>query len=334
MAEITTQEIRDFLCLRQGKEITLADIRREFHIVPGTKSFDAVRNIMFQLAEANVVHATGKRDGVYKVITQVKPVPVFSVQRERRPPFDLVFPRCWETFEELSFGSKVVIREGDLILISGLSNFGKTTLCLNFCGENIDRNPVLMGNEYTTLVENEYKPTPRFMNRLDAMDWVQWADEAGQDKFTLLPVRDDYAEHIIKDRINIIDWINIETGEHYLIGNILEKIKRNLGRGIAIVAIQKGEGMTAGRGGQFTKDFADLELLLDKYGQSDVLLTVGKVKEPRGMVIGNTYAYTITEGVKIMDFHRVEICGHCHGTGKDKNHDCEVCSGKKYLRCD
>ena len=330
MAEITTAEIRDFLALRQGKEITLSDIRREFHILPGTKSFDAVRNILFQLAEANIVHATGKRDGVYKVITQVKPVPVFSVQRERRPPFDLIFPRNFDTFEEMDFANKVVIREGDLILISGLSNFGKTTLCLNFCAENIDQHPVLMGNEYTSLVENEYKPTPRFLNRLDTMDWVQWADEAGQDKFVLLPVRDDYAEHIVRDKINIIDWINIATGEHYLIGNIMEKIKRNLGRGVAIVAIQKGEGMDAGRGGQFTKDFADLELLIDRYGKSDVLLTIGKVKEPKGIVVGNTYAYMIGQGVKIIDFHEVKRCLACHGQGYKKGIECEVCEGKKY----
>jgi len=72
-------------------------------------------------------------------------------------------------------------------------------------------------------------------------------------------VKSDYVEHIVPDKINIIDWINIDSGEHYMIGSILEGIKRQLGRGIAIVAIQKAEGATAGRGGQFTRDFADLD---------------------------------------------------------------------------
>ena len=80
-----------------------------------------------------------------------------------------------------------------MILISGQSNWGKTALCLNMCGENIDKNPVLMGNEYTTL---DGQPNSRFLSRLDAMDWVDWYDDEG-DRFTLLPVRDDYAEHIV-----------------------------------------------------------------------------------------------------------------------------------------
>ncbi len=337
MAEITTAEIKEFLSKQQGKEITLASIRKELNILPGTKSFDAVRNVMFQLSEqkdgTKLVRPSGKKDGVYKVIKQVTPVPVYSVERERRPVLDLVFPRDFNTMTEMSFRKNVVIREGDLILISGLSNFGKTTLCMNFCGENINSNPVLMGNEYTTIDE---EPTPRFLNRLDTMNvnnggWIDWIDVDGNDRFTLLPVRDDYAEHIVKNKINIIDWINIETGEHFLIGNVMSSIKRNLGRGVAIIAIQKAEGAEAGRGGQFTKDFADLELLIDRFGESDALLTIGKVKEYSHPVIGKTYAYSIKEGVKIVNFREVKRCNHCKGQGFIRGERCDQCFGKKFV---
>ncbi len=329
--EISTSEIKDYLSQIQGKEITLSDLRKEFNILPGTKSFDTIRTIMFRLAESKIVKPTGKRNGAYKVITQIKSVPVLSVQRERRPPFDLIFPRDFDTQIEMDFANDVVIREGDLILISGLSNFGKTALCLNFCGENIDKRPVLMGNEYTTWVDENYIPTPRFLNRLEAMDWVEWVDTDGNDKITLLPVRDDYAEHIIRDKINIIDWINIDTGEHYLIGSILEGIKRELGRGIAIIAIQKAEGASAGRGGQFTKDFADLELLIDKFGKADVLMTIGKTKEYNKNIIGNTYAYSISKGVKVLNFREVKKCPDCHGNGSSRGKECETCFGKKFV---
>ena len=329
MPEITTAEVKDFLSQRQGQEITLEKLRAEFGIEKHTKSFDLIRNIMFQLAEGKIVRPLSR--GQYKIITQVGSVPVFSIDRERRPPFELIFPRNFDTMMEMDFSNDIVIREGDLILISGMSNFGKTTLCLNLCGENISKRPVLMGNEYTTFVENEYVPTPRFLNRLDAMDWVEWVDVDGNDKFTLLPVRDDYAEHIVKDRINIIDWVNIETGEHYMIGTILGDIKKQLGRGIAIVAIQKAEGTTAGRGGQFTKDFADLELLVDKFGNNDVLLTIGKVKEYTKSVIGKTYAYSIGKGVKILNFREVKKCPDCRGQGYKVGKPCEICNTLKFV---
>lgn len=331
MPEITPAEVKEYLKLIQGREITLADIRKEFNILPGSKSFNTIRTILFRLAESKILRPTGKKNGTYKVVTEVVPVPVFSVKREHNIPFDLTFPKDVDTKFQMDFASDVVIREGDLILISGLSNFGKTALCLNFLGENIDKNPVIMGCEYTTLVDDRFVPTPRFLNRLNAMEWVAWMDAEGNDKFTLLPVRDDYAEHIVRNKINIIDWINIDTGEHYMIGTILEGIKKQLGRGIAIIAIQKAEGATAGRGGQFTKDFADLELLIDRFGKSDVLLTVGKVKEYITPVIGHTYAYMIGKGVQILNFREVKRCPECHGTGNQKGADCELCIGNKYV---
>jgi hypothetical protein len=141
MAEITTSEIKSFLSKIQGKEITLNGIRKEFNIVSGTRSYDAVRNIMFQLAESKVVRPVGQREGVYKVVTQVYPVSVFSVQRERRNPFDLGFPIDFDTHRPMDFSEDVIVREGDLILIAGVSNFGKTTLALQFLAANINLNP-------------------------------------------------------------------------------------------------------------------------------------------------------------------------------------------------
>jgi len=324
MAEINTTEVREFLKKIQGQELSLKDLRGEFNILPGSKSFDAIRNIMFQLSEQRVVKVS--RKGVYKVIKEVKPVQVFGTDRERRPPFKLIFPRDFDTSMEMFFAEDIVIREGDLVLISGMSNFGKTTLCVNFCGENIDCLPVLMGNEYTTI---DREPTPRFLNRLDSMDWVKWTNE-GRDKFSLLPVWEDYAEHIIKDRINIIDWINL-PGEYYLISPVMEGIKHALGKGIGIIAIQKNEEKDSGRGGAPSRDFADCELLIDRFGEDDVLLTVGKVKEATKRVTGRTYAYHISQGVKIHNFREVKKCPQCNGKGYTLKGKCDNCFGLKYV---
>ncbi len=317
----------------QGREITLTELRKEFHILPGTQSFDSIRVFMLRFAQEKLVRPSGKRDGIYKVVTQVQPVQIFGIDRERRPPFKLWFPKDFETGMEMNFAEDIVMREGDLILISGVSNLGKTGICLNFCGENIDYRPVLMGNEYTN---PEGEPMPRFIGRLDGMSiknggWVNWVDETGKDKFTLLPVHDDYAEHIVKDRINIIDWINIESGEHYMIGTILNNIKKQLGRGIAIIAIQKAEGADAGRGGQFTKDFADCEILIDKLGNSETLLTIGKVKEYTNSVSGRHFGFTIAKGVKILNFREVKKCDACKGTGFKAGKPCDDCASKKWV---
>ncbi len=332
VVELHINEVREFLKIRQGREVDLNYIRKEMGILPDTKAWSSLGKMMsVDLTKEKIVRPSGKKDGVYRVVEQVEPVRVFMPGRERRPPVELIFPKDFNTGKEMDFAEDVIIREGDLILISGMSNFGKTTLCLNFCGENIDKNPVLMGNEYTSLVESEYVPSPRFFNRLEAMDWVEWVNKEGNDKFTLLPVRNDYAEHIVKDKINIIDWINIE-GEYYMISPVTEAIKKQLGKGVGIIALQKNEGNTAGRGGAPTRDFADLELLVDKFGKSDVLLTIGKVKEYKNPIIGKTYVYSIVDqGVKIVGFREVKKCPVCWGKGYKGDKECPTCLGKKFI---
>ena len=264
--------------------------------------------------------------GRYRRVAQVKPIKVFG--RERKLPKEITFPRDFNTMDEILPAYDIIIREGDLILISGRSNYGKTALCMNFCGENIESHPVLMGNEYTTI---DHEPAPRFMNRLDNMDWINWANGDGEDKFVLLPVYADYAEHIMRDRINIVDWLNIDTGEFYLISHVMEEIKRQLGKGIGIIAIQKAEGAMSGRGGQFTKDFADVEILLDEYGEREIMLTMGKVKESTKKVSGRKFAFSIENGVKIVDFRELQKCASCYGKGWKGMERCDDCGGTGFV---
>ncbi len=332
MTEHLTDKVREYIDLRAGKEIDVGRVRVDLRINPDSNAWNGIYTVFNRLVSEKKLRPSGKKDGIYKVISQVKPVQIFSVNRERRPPYDLRFPRNFDTMMEMDFAESVIVREGDLILISGVSNLGKTGVCLNFCGENIDKQPVLMGNEYTNPLG---EPMPRFLSRLDTMDirnggWVDWIDGEGNDKFILLPVRDDYAEHIVKDRINIIDWINIETGEHYMIGTILDGIKRQLGKGVAIIAIQKAEGADAGRGGQFTKDFADCELLIDKLGATETLLTIGKVKESSKPIMGKTYGFGISRGVKIINFREVKRCSECHGKRYTPRGECEECQARGF----
>jgi len=337
MAERFTDKLREFLRPAQGKVVNLDYIRREMKIDPDSPKWDGLRVDMINLAEEKVVKPSGHNDGYYKVIIQVNPVQVFGVKRERLPVFELFFPKDFDTGVEMDFANYIVFREGDVITFGGVKNKGKTLLCITICGENIDKLPVLMGNEYTKSIEDKesgritYEPAPRFYNRLVAMDWVDWVNGDGSDKFTLLPVRGDYAEHIIRDRINIIDWINLDANQLYDIGKVIEDIKANLGRGIAIIALQKSSTSDIARGGQFAKDFTDCEILLDQFGDNDndILLTIGDVKEKTKPISGKTYAYTIWNGVKILNFREVVKCTTCFGKKWQRvgnsSKPCETC---------
>ena len=334
MAERLSDRLREFLKTCEGREVNLNYLRSELKLDPNEPAWDGLRQYMRNLTDEKIVKPSGRHDGTYKVIKQIKPVRVFIPGRERRPIFDLKFPRDYHTTEEMDFAEAITIREGDMVTLGGVKSKGKTALCLNFCAENIDKHPVLMGNEYTSLVKGAHEPTPRFLNRLDEMsEWVEWVDEDGYDKFTLLPVRDDYAEHIVADRINIIDWINLDANSLYDISKVIESIKSGLGKGIGIVALQKGEGVNNARGGQFVRDFSDVELLLDSFGDNEdnVLLTVRGAKEKHKPIVGKTYAYTLTHsGTRIVDFREVKRCTACYGKGYNTRGTCDSCQGTGY----
>ena len=58
---------------------------------------------------------------------------------------------------------------------------------------------------------------------------------------------------------------------------MLDGIKDQVVTGVAVAVIQKAEGADAGRGGQFTKDFTDLELLIDKLGDTKTIVVKDQI---------------------------------------------------------
>ena len=347
---ITIAEVRAFLKEIEGQEISLDKLRSELGIEKYdpqgniTKSFNTIRVLVHQLEEHKLLRYVNR--GLYMVVKQVEPVQVFGIDREERPLFPLVFPRDIDTMMEMDFAKDVVIREGDLVTVGGVKSVGKTHLALNFIGENINIHPVLMGNEYTIILEDgKNDVAQRFYKRLKVMSitnadnggWIEWRDEMGNDKFTLLPVDSDYAEHIVKNRLNIIDWIDLDGSRLYDIGHLLKGVKKNLGRGVGIVFLQKSGANIDPRGGQFVRDYSDLEIILDNFGDSDVLLTIRGCKEMTAPILGKTYAYHLSfkdSGTQTHNFREVKKCPACKGTGYTKQQKCEMCWGLKFVEMD
>jgi hypothetical protein len=326
VSEATIDNLREFLSHSQGREVSLAYIRQEMRMNPDGKSWENVKVWMHRLTTEKIVKPSGKKDGIYKVVKQVQPVRVFIPGRERRPVFPLRWPEDRDRGMPLDFTEHIVVRENDVITIGGVKSRGKTSLCLNLTAVNLGINPILMGNEYTVLTDKGFEPTPRFLNRLDAMDWVEWTGDEGEDRFTLLPIREDYTEHIIPGRLNIIDWLELDADKLYEVSKTLHEIKNALGRGVAIVALQKSETASGARGGQFVRDFSDVELLLDGIGKDDnnVLLTVRGCKEKTAPIVGKTYAYSLeNQGTSIVNFREVKQCS-CKGFSRNGS-ICDKC---------
>lgn len=229
------------------------------------------------------------------------------------------WPFGHEDDSRFGFDGNVVIFPGDIIVIAGGSNYGKTTFCLNFLWENMDNFPcTLMGNEYTPV---------KFKRRISRMGWNSPTNGDGVPKFELIERREGWKDIIRPDNINIIDWINLGDN-FYQIGTIIEGIQSKLRGGIAVISIQKDDSKKYGLGGGFSQHLSSLYISID-FGR----MTIVKAKEWSGRNINNEmYGFEIIEAGSTFDhIRRIRKCGSCFATGKSKGQECFNCAGMGYV---
>lgn len=326
MANISQKQIVDFLKTIQGQQIHIDSIMKEFQIDPQYRA--QLRAILSRCYKEKIAKPSGAKDGWIKVLRKVEPVRWWEANESAY--FDLSFPYGHEDNSKFGFEKLFKISPGDLIVIGGVSNFGKTAMALNILGENIDKAPcMLMGNEYTTL---DGMPSPKFKRRMKRMTWAEWMDGNNQPKFELLPVREDFEDYIQSNKINIMDWINLEGGKLYDIGKVFERIKEATGQGIAVAVLMKEEDAPLARGRGFTKDLADVYIVIDPYGEGESRLQLIKVKEPIGKVYNRHWAFSLVDGgANFHNIREIKRCSGCYGKGYTKQGKCSICWGKGYI---
>jgi len=304
--------VEKWLSLHKGETFDLDTICRQLAI---TNREDRHRVVvrLFHAVESDLLKKSGR---LYTYIDKT-----FKLIEWWKGPEDdhLAIRWPWGHQDNSGFGfaETVSISQGDVIMIAGLSNMGKTAFCLNLLLENMDMYPC-------TLMGNEYKPS-KFRRRIEKMDWVNPMKEDGSPKFELIERYEKWADIIRPDNINIIDWINLGDN-FYQIGRILEDIQERLKKGIAVISIQKSEGKALGLGGGFSEHLASLYLVLDFEK-----LTVRKAKEwangpnPNGQM----YGFEIIDGgSKFHHIREIKPCKACFSTGKSRGQKCGECGGK------
>jgi len=333
--ERLSDKLRQYLANARGREVNLKDIRVYLQIEPGGNDDHNLRTQMATtLVEDKTVKPSGRNDGVYKVLTPVKAVEWWK-DGSNDEPLTFKFPKSH--IDDTAFGIEdlVEIFAGDLILISGQSNYGKTCLALNLLAENINlfsAGNTLMGSEYTAA---DGQITPKFKRRMQKMDWVEWVQD-GRPLFQLLPVGGDYEDYVEKDQLNVIDWISL-PGDYYLIDRVTKQIKDRVGMGVVVAVLQKNAKAEYGEGGERTIRYADIELKIDRFNETESILTIGKVKAPkkRGL-LGKKWAFGIEDyGANFVEIREVIKCPKCYDRGVTGNGDnrkrCPSCRGFKYI---
>jgi hypothetical protein len=184
--------------------------------------------------------------------------------KEKSPPIDLWWP--------LDLHDKVVTIPGSLVIVAGVSNAGKSSFMLNFVEKNMNKHKIrYISSEWS----NEERDTHLEDFGVSIDEWDSKVDFFAK-KDTTLP----FDNYIDPDSINIIDYF--ENYDNYGgIAGELRDISDKLGKGIAIVAMQKKTGSDSAYGGEGTISRSQLYINID-FNETDYskrIATIRKLKK-------------------------------------------------------
>ncbi len=215
------------------------------------------------------------------------------------------WPRSIEDGTDFQLDKATLYRKA-VVVVAGVSNWGKTTFCLNFVLENLN-NQLKVKYITNELADEE------LVGRLENMKWISAWNGDGDYRFESVELFEHWQDEIEPDYINVIDYL--DPGDEFTkVGSIIDAIRQRLRNGIALVAIQKGTGKYKGRdgkdhyalreygvGGQFSEQRARLVIHIDPTDEAGRLLLT--IKKAKGSLTGKKFTCCIVN--KGAQFHDI-----------------------------
>jgi len=198
--------------------------------------------ILGRLVTDGIIQREGKKNGVFRKIDTD-----LEIIDWQNAPDD-----CVDMWLPFGLENMVKIHHGNIILIAGEPNSGKTALCFNIIRYNMEK--------FKTYYFNSEMGSSEMKDRLS-----NFTDIAPSDwKFTPYERSSDFADVIKtgKGNLNILDFLEIHD-EFWQVGGLLKKIHDKLDGAIAVICLQKDVGRDTGRGGIATLEKPRLVLALD-----------------------------------------------------------------------
>ena len=202
------------------------------------------RVILHRLKEEGLIKRDPEKEGWYRlVVTELDTLP--WQEADTANTVDILLP--------FDIHELVKIFPKNILVIAGAPNAGKTAFCFNFIHLNHHRPELahLLPIQYFTSEMGAEELKER-LGYIPDSDWNFVAKERSS----------DFADVIHPDKINVIDYLEIEES-FYLVAQELREIHEVLRTGIALIAIQKNANVSLGVGGRFSLDKPRLYLSMD-----------------------------------------------------------------------
>lgn len=263
-------------------EFRLRDVAEQFEFCQDGKcepiptTYGELTQALEKLVSLNIIEHASKRRGHYRpVVKRLEPIDYHHADDKPLP--------IWLPF---GLSRYVQIMPGNIIIISGSPNAGKTAICLNLAIDNQeDFNVSYFSSE---MAGGEMrKRLSKFRNSpLSAINFQAFARDG------------DFADVIMpgEKNINIIDFLEVHDN-FWLVGQYIKDIHERLNGAVAVIAMQKNPGADTGLGGYRMMEKARLALTLE-----GGLMKVVKAKNYADPVVnpnGMSIKYKLFDGINL-----------------------------------
>ena len=230
-----SEAIKNWIMASPG-EFSVKDVDYELGFKePQTKILRT--QILEKFVAEKLISREGKKRGVYRPYqVELEPMDYLSTPEDYLP--------IWLP---MGLHNLVKIMSGNIIIVAGESNAGKTAFMLNIIRSNM--------NKFNIHYFNSEMGGGELRSRLAKFEDIginEW-------KFNAYSRSSDFADVVFtgENSINIIDFLEVHD-DFYLVGEKITQIHKALKGGVAIIAIQKNKGSEFAVGGNRTMEKARL----------------------------------------------------------------------------
>lgn len=235
-------EVREWIELTNGN-FDLTQCSHELTLTNKNQK-QALYMAVKRLCDQGLIEKYGEKRGVYRRIEKIEYEDWMNADYS---PIKIDLPFHMQDY--------VDIFPGDMIVLAGVKNAGKTALALNFIELNLDKYDCYYHS--SELVKQTFKLRVSKSKGRTLQEWSKV-------KMTSGLMMTNAKDKVVKDALNVFDYIEGDEGEFFKIPAAMARIHRALGEGIAVVCLQKPKERDFARGGEGTKDKAALYLTIDK----------------------------------------------------------------------
>lgn len=225
----------------------------------------AIRIALMRLYKAGLIEKVGKNDGHYRRIETDLNFITFDDTEE--VPFPVQLPFALHDMVEIS--------AGNIILIGGEFNSGKSTACIEILRMNKNRVPIrYISSEVST--QSEFKKRFRGYRGIPLSFWMpdEMTDYVSQSS--------DFAHSLKPGALNIIDYLEFSEGDFTTGAEALRQIHDKLDGGVAVVAVQKKKGSRLPRSGDLIMEKPRLAITLSSLDDGTGIAEIVKAKICKG----------------------------------------------------